>query len=239
MLLTRCGAVVYCGPTCQELDLARHTPLCVPVVVAELGAGRGRGLLAARALARGELLLADTAVVRLGRAEEARSSGAEIQRQVAGLGPGDRERFYSLSRRRQNLDNVSPTDPHKDVISIFLNNGIAGDGDDKGVYLTLSLLNHSCKPNCSFWSRLVVVTESIFVSNLYMDKYCQCPREDRAAAPAPHRTGRGADGALPLQPGAAAGRGGLQEGGAVQGLGLHLLLPPVHLRQQQTRRRYI
>ena len=58
----RCHAVTYCSRECQVEDWARHKENCVPVMVTEVE-GKGRGLVAARDIKMGELILIDKAVV--------------------------------------------------------------------------------------------------------------------------------------------------------------------------------
>ena len=53
------------GSECQRKDWSRHKRLCVPVAVAELEE-RGRGLVATKRIATGDLMVRDEAVIRLG-----------------------------------------------------------------------------------------------------------------------------------------------------------------------------
>ena len=58
----RCHAVTYCSRDCQAEDWPRHKENCVPVMVKEYE-GKGRGLVAAKDIKMGELILTDKAVV--------------------------------------------------------------------------------------------------------------------------------------------------------------------------------
>ena len=58
----KCHSVSYCGPECQREDWPRHRDNCVPVMVKEYGA-KGQGLVAAKNIKMGELILTDKAVV--------------------------------------------------------------------------------------------------------------------------------------------------------------------------------
>ena len=66
VLLTciKCHAITYCGVECQSDDWARHEWNCVPVMVTEVQ-GRGRGLVAARDIKKGELIFIDKPVIKL------------------------------------------------------------------------------------------------------------------------------------------------------------------------------
>ena len=56
----RCHAVTYCSQACQAEDWPRHQDNCVPVMVKEYK-GKGRGLVAAKDIKMGELILTDKA----------------------------------------------------------------------------------------------------------------------------------------------------------------------------------
>ena len=58
----RCHAVTYCSRECQREDWARHKENCIPVMVKEYE-GKGLGLVAARAIKMGELILTDKAMM--------------------------------------------------------------------------------------------------------------------------------------------------------------------------------
>ena len=58
----KCHSVSYCGEECQREDWPRHSDNHVPVMVKEYGE-KGRGLVAAKAIKMGELILTDKAVV--------------------------------------------------------------------------------------------------------------------------------------------------------------------------------
>ena len=66
VLLTciKCHAITYCGVECQSDDWARHEWNCVPVMVTEVQ-GKGRGLVAARDIKKGELIFIDKPVIKL------------------------------------------------------------------------------------------------------------------------------------------------------------------------------
>ena len=66
VLLTciNCHAITYCGFECQSNDWERHEWNCVPVMVTEFP-GKGRGLVAARDVERGELIFKDKPVIKL------------------------------------------------------------------------------------------------------------------------------------------------------------------------------
>ena len=58
----RCQAITYCSRECQAEDWPRHKANCVPVMVKDIE-GKGRGLVAAKDIKIGELILIDKAVV--------------------------------------------------------------------------------------------------------------------------------------------------------------------------------
>ena len=58
----KCHSVSYCGEECQREDWPRHSDNCVPVMVKEYGE-KGQGLVAAKNIKSGELILTDKAVV--------------------------------------------------------------------------------------------------------------------------------------------------------------------------------
>ena len=58
----RCHSITYCSLECQEEDWPRHTENCVPVMVKEYWE-KGQGLVAAKDIQMGELILTDQAVV--------------------------------------------------------------------------------------------------------------------------------------------------------------------------------
>ena len=58
----KCHSITYCGEECQREDWPRHIDNHVPVMVKEYGE-KGQGLVAAKAIKMGELILTDQAVV--------------------------------------------------------------------------------------------------------------------------------------------------------------------------------
>ena len=75
VLLTcvKCHAITYCGVECQREDWERHEWNCVPVMVTEIP-GKGRGLVAATDIEKGELIFQDKpAIIVWPRASWARS----------------------------------------------------------------------------------------------------------------------------------------------------------------------
>ena len=58
----QCHAITYCGRECQLADRSRHEENCVPVMVKEYE-GKGLGLVAAKDIKMGELILINKAVV--------------------------------------------------------------------------------------------------------------------------------------------------------------------------------
>ena len=165
---SRCRAVSYCSAECQRSDWSRHKKLCAPVVVRDLP-GRGNGLVATKKLSMGDLIVSDSAVIRVEADIDTWSAGPEIQRQVDKLSSSDKEQFYSLTKMQKlleicdafteaagddddKLSKASQVLRYRDVTAIFYNNDITSEDDCKCLYLTLALLNHSCSPN-SCWSQ--------------------------------------------------------------------------------------
>ena len=58
----RCEAITYCSKECQVEDWPRHKDNCVPVMVKEIE-GKGLGLVAAKDIKMGELILNDKGLV--------------------------------------------------------------------------------------------------------------------------------------------------------------------------------
>ena len=149
--------VLCCSKECQVTHWrSLHKRWCGPFEVMQLW-GRGRGLVATRDIKMGELIVEDRAAVSLTKEElqwmslDMRVSGALILEQVNRLPEQEQEEFYSLSRNRNlMLSSSYPSPPGKEAkdvviaVAIFTNNAIA-----ENLYLTISLVNHSCAPNSS------------------------------------------------------------------------------------------
>jgi len=116
----------------------------------------------------GELITRDTAVIAIPGNVDALEAGEEIVRQIRKLDSTDKKQFFKLTRKDgihqfcQSLIEDTSEDKKQhskaqkfakfcDEISIFFNNNIATDDSFRCLFLTLSLLNHSCDPN-SFWT---------------------------------------------------------------------------------------
>merc|ERR1712129_125388 len=104
-LCSRCCSISYCGPECQKKDWGRHKGKCSPVVVREVE-GEGRGLVAAKNIKTGDLIIKESAVIALPEDIGMWEAGAEITKQVLKANQEQKKEFYKLTYK-QNLLNIS------------------------------------------------------------------------------------------------------------------------------------
>jgi len=138
-----CGGVVYCDKTCQRADWKRHKSDCPPFVVRKVGE-KGRGLFATRNLSRGTCILKEDPVLKMLHPKQ------------------DTEKlfkdFNKLSKEIQtkvlDLHDASPGDDLETKIVRIMNTNSCRHVNQKlntesqNLYLTNSMINHSCNPNC-------------------------------------------------------------------------------------------
>ena len=148
-----CHAISYCSKECQVADWARHSWNCVPVMVTEFP-GKGRGLVAARDIEKGELIFKDEPVITLAtNAEGYPEAGfmTSLKEQIASLPTEAKSQYDKLmTRDDKNVYNLSRSD--FEVFKLFLANSIRVHQKWNGhnmlvMHLNVALVNHSCVPN--------------------------------------------------------------------------------------------
>ena len=164
VLLTciNCHAITYCGVECQSEDWERHEWNCVPVMVTEIP-GKGRGLVAATDIEKGDLIFLDKPVIKLAVTAEGRPVDSGImtllKKQLESLPAEAKLQFYKLKTR----DDLNAFFGRNEVlIRLFLSNGNKiysnkelREGKEKYtsvLHLNIALLNHSCAPNTTQFS---------------------------------------------------------------------------------------
>ena len=152
---SRCHAITYCGRECQKADWGRHGWNCVPVMVTEIP-GKGRGIVAARDIKRGDLIFHDKPAIRLpsnlclpvGPMES-------LKKQIGNLPSEAKSQFYKLTAPDANpkmntfiriLADWNESDA--EALKLFMANALTNRKRNySSLYLNLALVNHSCAPN--------------------------------------------------------------------------------------------
>jgi len=160
VLLTciKCHAITYCGRECQSADWGRHEWNCVPVMVKEFP-GKGRGLVAARDIVKGEIIFKDKPVIKLAVNAKGRIVNpdfmASLKDQIDSLPSEARGQYYKLTTSDDtNSYNLSRSSDIE-VLNLFLSHSkiYMSGGKYLLLHLNIALVNHSCAPNASSGSR--------------------------------------------------------------------------------------
>ena len=158
VLLTcfKCHAITYCGRECQIADWERHEWNCHPVMVKEFP-GKGRGLVAARDIEKGEVIFKDKPSIKLAVNAERQFTDPEfmtsLKQQIDSLPAEARAQFHNLTTHGVgNPYNLSNSD--KELLDKFWDNSdMCYDEVASGFFsmlqLNVALVNHSCSPNAT------------------------------------------------------------------------------------------
>ena len=156
-LTIKCHAITYCGVECQRADWARHEWNCVPVMVTEVP-GKGRGLVAARDIEKGDLIFKDDPVIKIAINDKGLPVDPEfmtsLKQQIERLPTEAKSQYYKLSTR---ADANTWSRNENEVLKLFLSNSkvyqVYNEGKEKDEYsllhLNIALVNHSCAPNAT------------------------------------------------------------------------------------------
>ena len=150
----RCHAITYCSKECQVADWPRHNWNCVPVMVTEIP-GKGRGLVAAKDIKKGELLFKEKNAIQIYTdGEHFMKHRASVFMQLDKLPDGAKEQFHKL-KLPDSIDGLCEGD--RLTMQKFISNSrrtkVYGNPDHHDlnvlIYLPLNsaLINHSCGPN--------------------------------------------------------------------------------------------
>ena len=124
-------------------------------MIKDMGA-KGRGLVASKAFAKGDLIFRDKPVVSYEASDiyfDSRTQFEELMTHVDKLTVEERNEYFQLAMNPQEAMKIEEnlfSPEEKEIVNawcIYVTNRILGD-----VCLTLSLLNHSCDYN-SMWAR--------------------------------------------------------------------------------------
>ena len=184
VLLTciNCHAITYCGVECQRADWPRHEWNCVPVMVTEFP-GKGRGLVAARDINKGELIFKDNPVIKLavdakGLPADPLESLISLKQQIESLPAEAKLQYYKLTIRDDaNTHILSRSD--NEALGLFLTNCKIYKADALGeenyslLHLNLALTNHSCVPNAASRSLNQKGDEDLVVELRAIKKICK------------------------------------------------------------------
>ena len=150
---SKCHAITYCSRECQKADWPRHGWNCVPVMVTEIP-GRGRGLIAAKDIKKGELIFIDKPLIEVDKTKFLANTAAEsflILKKIENLPSEAKLQFYRLkgSDDKSYEDLKSSNGELMGPVDVFLRNAIPKRERTLSfyLYLNMALLNHSCAPN--------------------------------------------------------------------------------------------
>ena len=156
VLLTceNCHAITYCGVECQRADWKRHEWNCVPVMVTEFP-GKGRGLVAADDIEKGDLIFKDKPVIKLAMSGNADFADPDfftsLKQQIASLPTEAKSQFYKLTTTDDDYGSIGIiSDNELKVLKLFLTNSkkyTYTGGNVSLLHLNTALVNHSCAPN--------------------------------------------------------------------------------------------
>ena len=147
----KCHAITYCGRECQVADWPRHNWNCVPVMVTEIP-GKGRGLVAAKDIKKGDLLFNEMPSIEIYSDERNLLKKTDsVLMQLNKLPDGAKDQFHKL-KVPNSLEGLFKGD--RLIMQKFCSNArrttVCGvDGQVTLFYLPLNsaLINHSCGPN--------------------------------------------------------------------------------------------
>ena len=147
----KCHAITYCGRECQVVDWSRHNWNCVPVMVIEIP-GKGRGLVAAKDIKKGDLLFNEMPSIEIYSDERNLLKKTDsVLMQLNKLPDGAKDQFHKL-KVPNSLEGLFKGD--RLIMQKFCSNArrttVCGvDGQVTLFYLPLNsaLINHSCGPN--------------------------------------------------------------------------------------------
>ena len=157
VLLTciKCHAITYCGRECQMDDWERHEWNCVPVMVTYFP-GKGRGLVAARDIEKGELIFKDQVVIKLAADAEGQFRGpnfmTSLKQQIDCLPSEAQAQYFKLTPRDNDANIYHVIRNDWEVLRLFLANCktyILGRSQYGVLYLNIALVNQSCAPNAT------------------------------------------------------------------------------------------
>ena len=160
-----CHAITYCGLVCQRADWARHEWNCHPVMVTEFP-GKGRGIVAARDIEKGELIFKDKPVIKLPANENADvvvdpDFLTSLKQQIQTLPVEAKSQYYKLMARTD-VNNYDLNSSDMKVLNLFLSNSKVYNDDQNAfslLHLNIALVNHSCAPNATINDLKQVVDE--------------------------------------------------------------------------------
>jgi len=158
VLLTciKCHAITYCGGECQAADWGRHEWNCVPVMVTEIP-GKGRGLVAARNIEKGEVIFEDESVIKLAMNAQRQFTDPEfmtsLKQQIDSLPTEARAQYYKL-QTHDVVNNYNLNRRDEEVFNLFWCNSkmyekVGGESRLNTLHLNFALVNHSCSPNAT------------------------------------------------------------------------------------------
>ena len=143
----RCHSITYCGKECQRKDWPRHSQFCIPVMVTEIP-GKGKGLVASKHFKKGEVLFQETAGIFL-HTPSYMVPLKELKEQISKLSVEQKTRFYQLvPKGKIHQAELAPAFRENCILEldIFVSNRLVCE-DKSRLYLSTSLINHSCAPN--------------------------------------------------------------------------------------------
>ena len=143
----QCHSITYCGQESQRKDWPRHSQFCIPVMVTEIP-GKGKGLVASKHFKKGQIIFKETAAIAV-NGPGVMVPLQELKEQISKMSVEQKTRFYQLSPRKKINQAELATAFRENCIqelNIFLSNSLVYE-DKTRLFLSNSLINHSCAPN--------------------------------------------------------------------------------------------
>ena len=152
---SRCHAITYCGKECQVADWPRHSWNCVPVMVTEIP-GKGRGLVAARDIKKGEKIFTDYALIKLPPVPKGlpdiQHYLKSLKKQFKNMHDEAKSQFLKLNSEEfhthtyRTVASITSQRDYK-IFKLYMRNSTESTEGSTTFFLNYALINHSCAPN--------------------------------------------------------------------------------------------
>lgn len=184
-----CEKVYYCGVSCQKSHWKSHRPNCPNFVIKDFP-GKGWGMIAARTLKPGTVILSEKPILLMEHPTVTKDLQNDyivaLLNTFDNLLEKDKRRYLGLKDssmiEKENVPGV--------ILGIYMTNGLGITDNKTGVYETISRINHSCAPNAQTVATKenenlkevrafvkIEKGEEILISYINLEKFVQ--RDDR------------------------------------------------------------